>query len=133
MVGASPSGPSLESVRRDLEQIDRAIVLLVAARLEAACAAIRCRSRRDGRVANPAQEARVLARARAWGREFGLSPELTNTIFRAMVDAGKARFVSGTGASASATPSSPARERRVRALVQRAATPLSHAGVPASV
>jgi chorismate mutase len=133
MVDASPAGPSLDSVRRDLEQIDRAIVLLVAARLDAACTAIRCRSRQDGRIASPAQEARVLARARGWGKEFGLSPELTNTIFRAMVDAGKARFASGAGSSVSTTSSSVSRDRKARALARRVVTPLARTGIPAAV
>jgi len=86
------SSDSLESIRRDLAEIDRAIVLLVAARVEAAGHAIRLRTEKEGRVSNPAQEGRVIARARAWAEQVGVSPPVVETIFRAMIDYGKERF-----------------------------------------
>ena len=88
--------PTLTSVRRDLEQIDRAIVLLVAARLDAAGSAIRLRSQKDGQVANPVQEGRVIARAQGWAEQLGISPRLAEKIFRAIIEAGKERYVLST-------------------------------------
>jgi len=85
-------GESLESIRRDLAEIDRAIVLLVAARVDTAGQAIRLRTQHETRVSNPAQEERVIARARGWAEEVGVSPPVVETIFRAMVDYGKERF-----------------------------------------
>jgi chorismate mutase len=93
MVARAKVAPSLLSVRRDLEEIDRAIVLLVAARVEAAGTAIRLRSEGNGRVSDPAQERRVIARAQGWAEQAGLSPARMRTIFRAVVEAGKDRFV----------------------------------------
>ena len=84
---------SLASIRRDLEQIDHSIVLLVAARLEAACSAIQLRSAVDGQIAYPVQEAWVIERARAWAGQLGLPPALAEAIFRAIVEAGKARYI----------------------------------------
>jgi len=96
-MGTRPSAtPTLASVRKDLEQIDRAIVLLVAARIDAACSAIRLRSQTDGQVANPAQERRVTARAQGWAEEVGMSPVLAEKIFRAIIDAGKERYMTLT-------------------------------------
>ncbi|HYB78855.1 MAG TPA: chorismate mutase [Thermoplasmata archaeon] len=97
MADRTRAGSSLTALREDLELIDRAIVLLLAERIHTAGKAIRCRSHLDGRVANPAQEARVLARAREWGASLGLSGELTNTVFRAMIEEGKERYLEALG------------------------------------
>lgn len=95
MVEDPPAESSLPALRAEIEQIDRAIVALLAARLDAAGAAIRLRSRLDGRIENPTQEARVLARARKWGATLGLPAAVTNTVFRTLIDEGKARFAAG--------------------------------------
>lgn len=115
MVDRPPAETSLPSIRRDLEEMDRAIVLLVTARVDAACTAIRLRSQRDGRIADPAQESRVIARAVAWARQVGLSPTLTKTIFRAIVDSGKERYAALAGPSPS--PNRRPAPRRARARV----------------
>ena len=125
MVDVSSADPTLVSVRRDLEQIDRAIVLLLAARVDAASTAIRLRFRRDGRVANPAQEARVLARARGWAKDIGVSSDLTDSVFRALLEAGKARFRSEPRSSALAAESDPVGEHAVRVSAHRT-TPSVH-------
>jgi len=85
---------SLTSLRHDLEEIDRALVLLVAARLEAAGAAIEHRTQRGEPMVDRAQEARVVARAQKWATEVGISPEVVERVFREIVEAGKARFES---------------------------------------
>lgn len=84
---------SLDSLRHELEEIDRALVLLVAARVSVANAAIELRSRTDGCLTDPAQEERVLARARTWAELTGVSPESIEAIFRVVVASGKARFL----------------------------------------
>jgi len=132
MVDAPPAGPTLVSVRRDLEQIDRAIVLLLAARVDAASTAIRLRSRLDGRIANPAQEARVLARAREWAKDLGLSPDLTDSIFRAILEAGKARFASTAHSPESTARSLTDRGHPVRASSHRIVPSVPRARVSAS-
>jgi len=99
MVDRTGPDPSLVSLRRDLEKIDRAIVLLVAARVDAACSAIRLRSQKEGRVADPAQEERVIVRAKEWADQLGVSTTLTETIFRAIVESGKEKFVRSSAAS----------------------------------
>lgn len=91
MVGPPRAAPALVSIRRRLEEIDQALVLLVAARVEAASLAIRIRSEVDGRLADPTQERVVLTRARGWAEEVGVSPALAETILRAIVEAGKER------------------------------------------
>ena len=109
-------------MRHDIEEIDRAIVLLVAARVEAACTAIRYRTEGGAEVTDPIQESRVLARARGWADQAGLSPELVETIFRAMLEAGKERVVRETGELRDAAPS-PARP-----VKRREPSPRSHRG-----
>ena len=83
--------PALIEVRARLEEIDHALLLLVAARLEAADLAIRIRTARGEKVSDPAQERRVLTRARLWAEEADLPPALAETILRAVIDAGKER------------------------------------------
>jgi len=123
------TGPSLVALRRDLELIDRTIVLLLAERISTAGRAIRCRAQLDGQVANPAQEARVLARAREWGASLGLSDELTDTVFRALLEEGKEQYV------ASVAPrlhlSSPPAGTKSRGLVPASALPVARAKVSA--
>jgi len=101
MVDRTAPDASLASLRRDLEEIDRAIVLLVAARVDAACSAICLRSQKEGRISDPAQEERVIARAQVWAEQLGVSTTLTGTIFRAIVESGKEKFVRSSSESTS--------------------------------
>lgn len=89
--------PSLLAARREIEEIDRVLVLLVAARVDAACSAIRIRSESDGPLSDPVQEAVVIARAQVWAKRAGLSPALAETIFRAVLAAGKDRVATSRG------------------------------------
>ena len=91
MSDAEGTAVPLEEVRARLEEIDRDLLRLVAARLEAANLAIRIRIEQGEEVCDPAQERRVLARARRWADEAGLPPALVETIFRALIEAGKER------------------------------------------
>jgi chorismate mutase len=92
MPRAREPAASLSSLRHELEELDRAIVLLIAARLEVAVAAIRVRSAPKGSISDPAQEERVLARAQLWAVELGISGASMESIFRTIVEAGKARY-----------------------------------------
>jgi isochorismate pyruvate lyase len=109
MCADSGKAASLSSIRRELEEIDRSIILLVAARVDAACTAIRLRSQENGVVSDPAQEERVVARARRWAEQAGLSPILAETIFRAVVEAGKDRFTTSTARTALSVTMTPER------------------------
>ncbi len=76
--------------------MDRSIVLLLAARLDAAQRAIHARVGHDPRrTTDAAQERRVLQRSRAWAREVGLPEKLVETLFRTLIEEGKARFHRG--------------------------------------
>ena len=107
---------SLLAVRHELEEIDRALVFLVAARVEKAAIAIRIRSDRDGPVSDPAQEEVVLARARGWAGKAGIPSDLVETIFRAMLGAGKEHFAASrdppSSGAPTARPRGSARNRR---------------------
>lgn len=118
--------PSLASARRELEEIDRAIVLLIAARLDVACSAIRIRARNGGNVEDPAQEAVVLRRARDWAEEAGISPSAVETVFRAIVRAGKDRYTAlGSTPRAALAPSQVVRGRNSRVRSRPRPTPES--------
>jgi chorismate mutase len=89
----SPS--TLVLLRHEIESIDRQIVLLLAARLDAAQRAIGVREARSGSTTDRAQELRILERSRAWAAELGLPPRLVDHLFRSLVEEGKARFLRG--------------------------------------
>jgi len=89
-------GPSTLAVqRREIESIDRQIVLLLAARLDAAQRAIRVRTPRSGSITDRSQEGRILERSHAWAAELGLPLTLVDNLFRSLVEEGKARFLRG--------------------------------------
>lgn len=81
--------------RREIERLDRAIVLLLAARLEAAGRAIAWRSARGREPTDPAQERRVLLRSRRWARDLGVPEELVERLFQTLIEEGKTRFRTG--------------------------------------
>jgi chorismate mutase len=124
---ASPD-PRLRSVRREIEELDRALVLLVAARVQAACSAIRLRSEADGRLSDPAQEALVVARARSWAEEAGLPPTLAEGILRAVLAAGKDRYTNAGRALGSVSKPQP--RRGVSRSRKRAPIPPDSLGSP---
>jgi len=89
---STSGGRDLASLRRDLEEIDRAIVLLLAARVEAARLTIAYRTERGGAVTLLPQEERVLDRARVWAADVGLAPSVVDTVFRSLIIEGKSPF-----------------------------------------
>jgi chorismate mutase len=90
-----PEPESLARVRHEIECVDRSIVFLLAARLDAAQRAIRLRAARNGRVSDPEQERRVLQRGHRWAHELGLPPKLVDNLFRSLLEEGKTRFQTG--------------------------------------
>ena len=72
--------------------MDRSLVLLLSARLNAAHRALRLRAARHLPLTDPAQERRVLQRSRRWAREVGLPEVLVDRLFRTLIEEGKARF-----------------------------------------
>jgi chorismate mutase len=89
-----PETDSLLRIRQELESIDRTIVLALAARLDAAHRAIRMRAARGHPITDREQERRVLLRSRRWAEEFGVSKALVESLFRSLVEEGKARYLS---------------------------------------
>jgi len=86
---------SLARLRTEIESIDREIVLLIAARLEAADRALQLRVVRGRPITDPDQERRVLGRARAWAEAEEVPSTLVERLFRALVEEGKSRFLTG--------------------------------------
>jgi len=103
-VSASRARPdSLYQLRRELESVDRGIVVLLATRLALAQRAIRVRTSKGADPTDLAQERRVLERGRQWARRLGVPEELVDDLFRTLVEEGKTRFRS-TEATAGPLP-----------------------------
>ena len=79
----------LRDLRGEIARIDRAIMVLVAARLRTAHQAIELRVASGEEVTNGGQELVVLDRARKWAEEFSVSPDFSERLFRALIHAGK--------------------------------------------
>ncbi|MCL4307856.1 MAG: chorismate mutase [Candidatus Thermoplasmatota archaeon] len=90
---------SLDRVRSEIESVDRSIVLLLAARLDAARRALSLRAPPERRVTDPGQERRVLSRAQAWARDLDLPVPLVEGLFRALIEEGKTRYKDRTRAA----------------------------------
>jgi len=88
-MSASSPISALGDLRAEIARIDRAIMVLVAARLRTAHQAIQLRVASGEEVTNGGQELVVLDRARQWAREFGISPDFSERLFQALINAGK--------------------------------------------
>jgi chorismate mutase len=97
MTADRPEPESLAKVRQEIESVDRSIVMLLAARLDAADRAIRMRVALGQPVTNREQERRILIRGRTWAEEFGVPRLLVENLLRSLVEEGKARFLSTGG------------------------------------
>ncbi len=87
-----PEHDSLTRLRREIESIDRSIVLLLAARLDAAQRALRVRVGRNREITDREQERRILSRSPKWAHELGLPRTQVDHLFRSLHEDGKARF-----------------------------------------
>jgi chorismate mutase len=94
MTSAPSKASSLARLRQEIESVDRSIVLLLAARLDAARRAIRLRAGGQCRMTDRDQERRVFLRSLAWAEELRLPPKLVENLFRSLIEEGKARFLS---------------------------------------
>lgn len=112
---------SLARLRREIAEVDRSIVVLLSARLEAAQRALRVRVPRTGEVTDAAQERRILERSRRWARELDVPEKLVELLFRGLLAAGKQRFRSSVRTAPSrAAPGLPVRSEVARgALLDR--------------
>ncbi len=95
--------PSLDDLREEIARIDHLLIRLVATRLRVAQRAIRTRTRQGGDVSDPAQERRVVDRARRWALESGVPPELVDRLVRELMESAK----SGVARAAPTFPRSP--------------------------
>jgi chorismate mutase len=82
----------LHRSRQEIESIDRSIVWLLAARLDAARRALHIRTERGTPLTDRDQEHRVLGRSREWAEEVGVPAEMVDRLFRSLIEEGKARF-----------------------------------------
>jgi chorismate mutase len=82
----------LTRLRHEIESIDRSIVLLLAARLDAVQRALRVRAGANREITDREQERRILLRSRKWAHELGLPRTLVDELFRSLIEEGKARF-----------------------------------------
>jgi len=100
-----PSPPSvhdcatLEEVRSSIDQVDREIVALLAARRHYALQAARFKKAADG-VKDPRREEQVVANVRALAEQDGIEPDLVETLYRDMI-AGFVRVELDAGGRAS--------------------------------
>ena len=81
--------PSLDELREEIARLDHLLIRLVATRLRVAQRAIRTRTSVGGDVSDPAQERRVVDRARRWALESGVPPELVDRLFRELMESAK--------------------------------------------
>ena len=123
----------LRDLRAEIARVDRAIMVLVAARLRSAHQAIRLRVASGEEVTNGGQELVVIDRARKWAEEFGISPDFSERLFRALIDAGKI-WTEPPNGSASDLPSRVV-DRLIRPTYSGVHRPLvepSHAAAPSN-
>jgi chorismate mutase len=85
----------LARLRTEIEGIDRALLLLLVARMNAAGRAIDARIARGEPVTDTLQEQKVMDRSRGWGEQLGLPRPLVEGLFRDLLDTGKARYLAG--------------------------------------
>ncbi len=79
---AASSEPSVESYRRLIERVDRALVELYAARSRTVARLWEFKRRHGLALHDPGQERRVVDRAGAWARELGVAPAEAEALIR---------------------------------------------------
>ncbi|MFZ0699661.1 MAG: chorismate mutase [Thermoplasmata archaeon] len=84
---------SLAAYRREIAEIDRGIVLLLADRWATVRETMGFKRSRHLPLFDEAQEERVLARSRRWARELDLSAPVVDRLFRSIMEEGRRRAV----------------------------------------
>jgi len=92
---------SVRALRAELARIDRAIVMLLSARLTVAARVIEARRERGQSVTLVAQERVVLERVRDWSRDLDVPASISEGLFRSLIEAGKERCLGGDPAAGS--------------------------------
>ena len=86
---------TLESVRREIAEVDRALVELIARRCHLAQEAGACKARIRRPLVDPRQEASVVRRGAALAREQGLNPEEVRDIFWSLIRLSRGSQIAG--------------------------------------
>lgn len=77
--------PDLDQLRRELDQVDRALVELIARRLEVVAGVGAAKARTEHPVRDPERERAVLDRLAGLARARGVSEELVRRLFRELI------------------------------------------------
>ena len=77
---------SLTQHRRQVREVDRKLVELMARRLRIAGHIYHAKERRGRPIRDPDQERKVLADAEAWARRRGLDPRRVRRLFRELIE-----------------------------------------------
>lgn len=80
---------NLDTYRREIADIDRRLVLLLARRWATVRTTMGFKRSRHLALFDAAQEERVLARARGWAQELNLSAAAVDRLFRSIVEEGR--------------------------------------------
>jgi len=83
---------SVARLRAEIEAIDRAVVLLLGARVRAQHRLLSRKEAAGLPCLDLAQEGRVLARAAGWAREFGVGEALATEAIRLALESGKRSY-----------------------------------------
>lgn len=80
---------SLDELRSEIADIDRALVELMAQRTYVAETIARVKEEKDLPTADPTQEARVVERAAENAERFDLEPETVQSVFELLIELSK--------------------------------------------
>jgi chorismate mutase len=95
----------VECGRAELAEIDRSLVLLLAARFEAVERLFRLKRELGRPLRSRKQEAVVLARAREWALETGAPPDAVVRLFKRLLAEGKRSAIARSGLAEAGSPS----------------------------
>jgi chorismate mutase len=95
----------MECGRAELAEIDRSLVLLLAARFEAVERLFRLKRELGRALRSRRQEAIVLARAREWALEAGAPPDAVVRLFKRVLAEGKRSAIARAGFAEVGSPS----------------------------
>ncbi len=82
------SRENLMGLREEIDEIDQGVFELILKRVEAACKISELKRREGIESSDPKREQDIIIRKRAMARQYGLSEELIEAIFRAIIEIG---------------------------------------------
>jgi chorismate mutase len=77
--------PEVLELREEIARLDHSLVMLIAARQDAARRLFAVKERVGLPLFDPAQESLVISRARRWGREVGAAPDEVGSVFERVI------------------------------------------------